>query len=272
MGNRRAEGSGFKSIAARMAVQLRAPFRQRIRSMTEPEQSATVLKLSRARLALLIAMPAIAVLSVAAGVTDYIDLDTLAAHRAELLDFVAAYRRAGRHRLHICLFRRRGLEYSRLGLLTVPAGFSFRPVPGAIIVIVAATFGGVVVVLAARYILTDALRAKAAPVIGRLEAGFHENAFSYLLALRLTPVLPFFLVTLGVAFLGVRMRTFIAATVIGLIPVASVYATLGACIGHALEVGAHDPLAAAREPTVIGGLLGLAALALLPVLKRLRRP
>lgn len=241
--------------------------------MTEPEQSATVLKLSRARLALLIAMPAIAALSVAAGVTDYIDLDTLAAHRAELLDFVAAHRALAVIAFTFVYFVGVALSIPGWGLLTVPAGFLFGPVPGAIIVIVAATFGGVVVVLAARYILTDALRAKAAPAIGRLEAGFHENAFSYLLALRLTPVLPFFLVTLGVAFLGVRMRTFIAATVIGLIPVASVYATLGAGIGHALEVGAHDPLAAAREPTVIGGLLGLAALALLPVLvKRLRRP
>lgn len=240
--------------------------------MTEPEQSAPVPRLSRARRALLIAMPAIAVLSVAAGVTDYIDLDTLAAHRAELLGFVAAHRTLAVIAFTFVYFAGVALSIPGWGVLTVPAGFLFGPVLGAIVVIAAATSGGVVVVLAARYILTDALRAKAAPVIGRLEAGFHENAFSYLLALRLTPVLPFFLVTLGVAFLGVRMRTFIAATVLGLIPVASVYATLGAGIGHALEAGAHDPLAAAREPTVIGGLLGLAALALLPVLvKRLRR-
>jgi len=239
--------------------------------MTESEQSATATKLSRARLALLIAIPAVAALSLAAGVTDYIDLDTLAAHRAELLDFVAAHRTLAVIAFTALYFAGVALSIPGWGLLTVPAGFLFGPVLGAIIVVAAATSGGVVVVLAARYILTDALRAKAAPAIRKLEAGFHENAFAYLLALRLMPVLPFFLVTLGVAFLGVKMRTFVAATVIGLVPIASVYATLGAGIGDALEVGAHDPLAAAREPTVIGGLLGLAALALLPVILKRRR-
>lgn len=240
--------------------------------MTEPEPSATVPKLSRARLALLIAIPAIAALSLAAGVTDYISLDTLAAHRAELLDFVAAHRALAVIVFTAFYFAGVALSIPGWGVLTIPAGFLFGPVLGAAIVVFAATSGGAVVVLAARYVLTDSLRVKAAPAIRKLEAGFQENAFSYLLALRLTPVLPFFLVTLAVAFLGVRMRTFLVATALGLIPVASVYATLGAGIGHALEVGAHDPLAAAHEPTMIGGLLGLAALALLPVLvKRLRR-
>ncbi|MGE3332151.1 MAG: TVP38/TMEM64 family protein [Rhodospirillaceae bacterium] len=240
--------------------------------MTESEQSATATRLSRSRLALLIAIPAVVALSLAAGLTDYVSLDALAAHRSELLAFVAAH-----HTLAVIVFTALyfagvALSIPGWGLLTVPAGFLFGPALGAAIVVFAATSGGAVVVLAARYVLTDSLRAKAAPAIRKLEAGFHENAFSYLLALRLTPVLPFFLVTLAVAFLGVRMRTFLAATTLGLIPIASVYATLGAGIGDALEVGAHDPLAAAREPTVIGGLLGLAALALLPVLiKRLRR-
>jgi uncharacterized membrane protein YdjX (TVP38/TMEM64 family) len=240
--------------------------------LTESEQPATASKLSRSRLAVLIAIPAIGAASIAAGVTDYINLDALAAHRAALLDFVAAHRVLAAAAFTALYFIGIALSIPGWGLLTVPAGFLFGPVLGTIIVVFSATTGGVVVVLAARYVLGDALRAKAAPAVRKLETGFHENAFSYLLALRLTPVLPFFLVTLAVAFLGVRLRTFVAATVLGLTPIAAVYATLGAGIGDALEIGAHDPLAAAREPTVIGGLLGLAALALLPViLKRFRR-
>lgn len=240
--------------------------------MTESEQAATAKKLSRSRLALLVAIPAIAVLSLAAGVTDYISLDALAAHRAELLAFVAAHRALAAAAFTALYFAGIALSIPGWGLLTVASGFLFGPLLGTLIVVFSASAGGTVVVLAARYVLSDALRAKAAPAIRKLETGFHENAFSYLLALRLTPVLPFFLVTLAVAFLGVRLRTFVAATVLGLTPVTIVYATLGSGLGHALEAGAHDPLAAAREPTVIGGLLGLAALALLPVvLKRLRR-
>ncbi len=240
--------------------------------MTESEQSAEAKRLSRSRLALLAAIPAVVVLSLAAGVTDYVSLDALAAHRAELTQFVAAHRTAAVLAFAGLYFAGIALSIPGWGLLTVASGYLFGPLLGAAIVVVSASAGGTVVVLAARYILTESLRTRAAPAIRKLEAGFHANAFSYLLALRLTPVLPFFLVTLAVAFLGVRLRTFIAATVLGLIPVTVVYSTLGAGIGDALEVGAHDPLAAAREPTVIGGLLGLAALALLPVIvKRLRR-
>ena len=45
-----------------------------------------------------------------------------------------------------------------------------------------------------------------------MEAGFRQNAMSYLLVLRLVPLFPFFLVNLVPAFLGVRLSTFVVAT------------------------------------------------------------
>lgn len=234
--------------------------------MTEPEQAAAAGRVSRARLALLVAIPTLAVLGVATGAADTLNLERLNAHRAELMDFVAARRGVAALAFTGIYFAGVALSIPGWGLLTVAGGFLFGPALGTLLVIVAASAGGTVVFLAARYALGDVLRARAAPAIRKLEAGFQENEFSYLLALRLIPVLPFFLTTLAVSFLNIRLRNFAAATALGLVPVTIVYATLGAGLHDALEAGAQDPLAAAREPTVIAGLAGLALLALLPVL------
>jgi uncharacterized membrane protein YdjX (TVP38/TMEM64 family) len=240
--------------------------------MAEPEQTDAARTFSRARLALLAAIPLTVLALLAAGVTDYVSLETLNAHRIELLTFVAEHRALAAIAFAGLYFGGVALGIPAWGLLTVAGGFMFGPVLGSVIVVISASAGGLVLFLVARYALADVLRARTAPLLNKLEAGFNEDAFSYLLALRLVPMLPFFLTTLASAFLGVRTRTFIGATVLGLIPVTVVYATLGAGLGDALEASIDDPLAAAREPTVIAGLLGLALLALLPVAyKRLRR-
>ena len=240
--------------------------------MSEPEPIDAARKTSRARLVLLAAIFVTAAAAVAAGATDYFSLETLNRHRAELLTFVATQRVPAMIAFAAVYFAGVALGIPAWGLLTVLGGFLFGPLEGSMIVIAAASAGGLVLFLVARCALSDVLRTRAAPVLKKLEAGFNEDAFSYLLALRLVPMLPFFLTTLASAFLGVRTRTFIVATALGITPVTAVYATLGAGLGEALETSVHDPLAAAREPTVIAGLLGLAALALLPAaIKRLRR-
>lgn len=240
--------------------------------MTEREQATAARKISRARLALLIALVGVIGASVVLGIAEYFNLETLNAHRATLVAFVAAHRVIAAVTFVAVYFAGVAVGIPGWGLLTVVGGFLFGPVLGTALVVVAASAGGVVLFLLARYALRDFMRAKAAPALRKLDAGFHADAFSYMLALRLIPVLPFFVTTIAVAFMNVSLRTFILATPIGLIPVTAVYATLGAGLNDALLAGAHDPLAAARQPTVIGGLIGLALLALLPVAyRKLRR-
>ncbi len=238
--------------------------------MSEPYTAAAT-KLTRWRLALLVAIPAVAVIAVLAGVADYARLETLEQYRTQLQDFVDR-----RPALAPVIFggvylAGVALSIPGWGLLTVVGGFLFGPLVGTVIVVLAATGGGILVFLTARYAAGDYFRAKAAPFLRKLEAGFHKNAMSYLLALRLVPVPPFFATTLAVAFLGIPLRTFVIATFFGVIPTTIVYATLGAGLSDALAAGVKDPMAAARQPTVIAGMVGLAVLALLPIaLKRWR--
>lgn len=84
------------------------------------------------------------------------------------------------------------------------------------------------------------------------------------------------MVNLAPAFFNVKLRDYVLATLIGMIPGAFVYASVGAGLRAALKTGAVvDPSEAARtilfSPAVFGPVLALIALALVPIaLKALR--
>ena len=160
--------------------------------------------------------------------------------------------------------------------LTFSAGFMFGTWIGGAAAWIAATIGATLIFLAARTAFGDVLRARASGWLERLGDGFRKNAFNYLLALRLTPVAPFFIVNLAPAFFNVKLRDYLLATLIGMIPGAFVYASVGSGLRAALETGAaSDPNEAARailfSPAVFGPILALIALALVPVLMKALR-
>src|SRR3546814_16389589 len=101
-----------------------------------------------------------------------------------------------------------------------------------------------------------------------MEAGFRENALSYLLFLRLIPAFPFFVVNLVPAFLGVPLGTYVLATLVGIVPGTFVYATVGAGLGSIFESGQDFTLEGVLTPEIVTALVGPAVLALLPVAYR----
>ncbi len=158
-------------------------------------------------------------------------------------------------------------------LLSTVGGFLFGTLWGGFFNVVGATLGATAIFLAARTALGDALRARAGPFLQRLEAGFRENELSYMLALRLVPLFPFWLVNLAPAFLGVRTSTFVAGTAVGIVPGAFVFAGVGTGLGAILASGATPDGSAFLQPRVILPVIGLALLSLIPVAaKRIRRP
>lgn len=156
-------------------------------------------------------------------------------------------------------------------LLTITGGFLFGPWLGGALTVVGATLGATALFLAARYAFADLLRQKAGAAIGRMEAGFNENALSYMLFLRLIPAFPFVLVNLVPAFLGVSLTTYVLGTALGIIPGTFVYASLGDGFSAIVEQGGDIDLGIIFEPRFLLPIVGLGVLALLPVLyKRLR--
>jgi uncharacterized membrane protein YdjX (TVP38/TMEM64 family) len=156
-------------------------------------------------------------------------------------------------------------------VMTVAGGFLFGALPTAAVVVVAATAGATLVFLAARTALGDILRRRAGPFLKGMEEGFRANALSYLLVLRLVPLFPFVVVNLVPAFLGVSLRVFVLGTLFGIAPGTFVYASVGAGLGSVFDAGESFSARSVLTTEVVVALLGLAFLALVPVLYRRRR-
>jgi len=150
-------------------------------------------------------------------------------------------------------------------VLSIASGFLFGPGWGTVIVIISATLGATALFSMAKTALGDALRARAGAWLPRLEAGFREHALSYLIVLRLVPIFPFFVINLVPAFLGVSLWTFVLGTFTGIIPGSFVYTTVGAGLGSVFDAGGTFSLRGVLTPQIITALVGLAVLAMVPV-------
>lgn len=168
--------------------------------------------------------------------------------------------------------------------LTLCGGFLFGLPVGAAAAVIGATTGATLIFLLARTALGEPMLRRAGPRAEKLAQGFRDDAFSYLLFLRLVPAFPFFLVNLVPAFAGVRLLPFVAATLLGVIPGSLVYAFAGtgldsiiaaeraeynACVaagraGCEFAFDAKDILTA----HLLGALVALGLLALAPAVVR----
>jgi uncharacterized membrane protein YdjX (TVP38/TMEM64 family) len=199
------------------------------------------------------------------GLEDWLDLEMLRRHRLwltaqveahflpSLLTYMAVYAIAV------------AISVPGGAALTIAGGFLFGQLVGCATTVVAATIGACALFLAARSALGDPFRARAGPWLKRLQAGFKENALSYMLVLRLVPLFPFFVVNLVPAFLGVPFRTYLIGTFFGIIPGTFVFAAVGAGLGQLFEAGGDIDTADVLTPQIVIALVGLALLALLPV-------
>ncbi len=145
-------------------------------------------------------------------------------------------------------------------VLSLGIGFLFGRWVGIGMIIFSATFGAILIFLAARYLFAEAAQRRIGTVGNKIISGFHENAFSYLLFLRLVALFPFWLVNLAPAFTPMRVRTYVATTAIGIAPGSFVFANLGQSLG---SIDSPNHLLSIQT---LSAFMLLGVLALIPVL------
>lgn len=204
----------------------------------------------------------------ATGLHRHLSLATLRDQRQALQDFVAGYPVLAPAAYVVAYAAAVALSLPGALFLTLASGFLFGTWLGGLWAVLGATAGAVAVFLIARTALGSTMRERAGPWLRRMEDGFRADAFNYLLVLRLIPLFPFWLVNLVPAFLGVPLRTFALATLLGILPATFIYAGVGNGLGAVLDSGQEPDLGLVLEPRVLLPLLGLAVLALLPVIHR----
>ena len=195
----------------------------------------------------------------------YVSVAKLRAHHRDLAGFVGAHYAAA-----LLLYAGIYILFVALSLpgavwLTIVAGFLFGALPAAGITVVAATIGACLLFLAAKSSLGEYLHDHAGPWLQKVERGFGEDQWSYLLMMRLVPVVPFFIANLLPAFLGVSLGVFVVTTALGIIPGTLVYSFAGAGLGGLLESDAAITWHSLLNPQIKLALTGLALLAALPV-------
>ena len=182
------------------------------------------------------------------GLHGQLSLDGLREHREALLAFVAAHSVLAPIIFTTGYAAAVALSLPGALFLTLAGGFVFGPWLGGLCAVLGGTAGAVALFLIARTALGSSLRDRAGAWLQRLEAGFQRDAFSYLLILRLVPLLPFWLVNLVPALLGMPLRLFAAATFLGIIPAAFVFAGVGSGLGAELKRGRRDKFLRMGQP------------------------
>ena len=223
-------------------------------------------------------LPLIIILAVAAigafTVKDYLNFQTLADNREALLAF-----RDSNYPVTVLAFvtaYAAVVAFSLPGatILTLTGGFLFATFPGTFFNVTGATIGAIAIFLAARRGLGERLAVRmdtSDGLIKKIKEGIDENQWSMLFLIRLVPAVPFFVANLVPALVGVPLGRYAITTFIGIIPGGVVYTSVGAGLGEVFDRGETPDLGIIFEPAILLPILGLCALAALPmVLKAVR--
>ena len=224
----------------------------------------------------------------ASGAHKFLSLSEVAEHRDSLKQFVDQNSMLAVGGYVLVYIATVALSLPGAALLTILGGFLFGPIIAGTATVVAATIGATAIFLIARTSIGDALVRKAGKWAQALADGFCEDAFNYLLFLRLVPLFPFWLVNIAPALFNVRLSTFAIATFLGIIPGTFAFSIVGSGLDSIIEAQktANQQCIAANgagqcpftldagaliTPQLIAGFVALGIVALIPViLKRLK--
>lgn len=194
------------------------------------------------------------------GGQKYLNLETLKANRDALIQYAEQHYALALLIGFLIYTVSTALSLPGGLILSLAVGLVFGRWAGTVLIVFAATLGATLVFLAARYLFADMARKKIGGLAKKINEGFTQDAFNYLLFLRLVPLFPFWLVNLAPAFTNVSLKTYITATAIGILPGTFVFANLGQNLGRISST--KDLL----TPPIIGAFVLLGVFALIPVL------
>jgi uncharacterized membrane protein YdjX (TVP38/TMEM64 family) len=149
--------------------------------------------------------------------------------------------------------------------MSITGGVLFGYVFGFINAIIGATLGSFIPFFSARLASRDVLEKRAGPWVNKMQKGFHNNALSYLLTLRLIPIFPFASINLVAALMQLPFKTFFLGTFFGTIPATLIFVSIGVAVQEVIvTTGVSCDLFMNYQ--IWGSLTGLAILALTPII------
>ncbi|MFW5815565.1 MAG: FAD-dependent oxidoreductase [Wenzhouxiangella sp.] len=189
----------------------------------------------------------------------YFNLETLRVQRDRLLGFTEqnlALVLSGFMLIYILMA---ALSLPGAAVLTIAGGALFGVALGTVAVSFASSIGATLVFLAARFLFRDAIQKRFGRRLKAINEGVKRDGAFYLLALRLVPAFPFWVINLVMALTPIRTWTYYWVSQLGMLPATVVYVNAGTQLAQIESTG--DIL----SPGLIGAF---ALLGLLPLLLR----
>ena len=215
---------------------------------------------------------ALVIAAFASGVTRNLSLHELREHHRQLEAVVRAHPIICLGAYILTYIAVVALSLPAALVMTLTGGLLFGPWVGGFAAAASCTLGASILFVVCRTAAGDLLKARAGPTAARIEAGVRRDAFSYILILRLVPVMPFWLANLALGLIDIPFSTFIIASFLGIAPVSIIYAGLGSSLNTLFAEGVRPDLHIIARPSVFLPLIGLALLSLVPILVRRFRP
>ena len=192
----------------------------------------------------------------AVRVLPFLSLASLGMHQRELSTYGAAHP-LGLAAIFVALYVGfAALPLPGAEILTIAAGALFGLVEGTVLVSFASSIGATLAFLLSRWWLRDMVRRRFAAKMTVLSRGIEREGAFYLFAMRLIPMIPFFLVNLLMGLTVLRPLTFFWVSQIGMLPATIAYVNAGRQLGQVRS------MSGILSPQV---LLSFAVLGLLPL-------
>lgn len=130
-------------------------------------------------------------------------------------------------------------------LLTMAAGAIYGVAGGVAIVSPASVTAATIAFLLGRFVLRSSVEAKVAanPKFAAIERAVGKNGLKIVGLVRLSPVFPFTLLNYGLGLTPVKVRDYVLASWIGMLPGTILYVYIGSAIGNVAAIFAGGPKA-----------------------------
>ena len=112
-------------------------------------------------------------------------------------------------------------------IMTLAGGAIFGLLVGTVVVSFASSIGATLAMLAARYVLRDAVKSRFGSRLADVDRGIERDGAFYLFTLRLVPIFPFFVINLLMGLTKMKARTFYWVSQLGMLAGTLVYVNAG---------------------------------------------
>jgi pyruvate/2-oxoglutarate dehydrogenase complex dihydrolipoamide dehydrogenase (E3) component/uncharacterized membrane protein YdjX (TVP38/TMEM64 family) len=215
--------------------------------------------MKKSKIVLLLLVAALAISFFALDLGRFLNLDYLRESQADFAQLYAQSPWLVRGTYFVVYVAVATLSLPGAALLTLAGGGIFGLGWGLLLVSFASTVGATLAFWMARFVLRDTVQARFGTRLAEIDRGVQRDGALYLLSLRLIPLVPFFVVNLGMGLTSMRAWTFYWVSQLGMLAGTAVYVNAGTQLANIQSL----------KDVVSPGLLGsFVLLGLFPLMAR----